>query len=126
MGIFDRQIASAERAIAKNGQAVKWLLIGEASQEGSEPWNNPNPAPVEKDVVICFLPPTAQSKYFSVLANGQSDLPSSYMRGLMKGNIDFVPTVKSTVIRDGQALTVRAVEKLSPNGEKVLYKLEFE
>lgn len=125
MARFDRQIQTALRLIAKNGEKVKWRVIDDAAApDPSQPWN-PGPAtPVDKDVVICFLPIDRQTMETFAFIKG-TDVPKGSVMGLM-GNVPFDPNLKDVVIRDGVELRIANIDLLSPNGQKILYTVVFQ
>lgn len=125
MARFDRQIQTALRLIAKNGEKVKWHVIDDAAApDPSQPWN-PGPAsPVDKDVVICFLPIDRQTMETFAFIKG-TDVPKGSVMGLM-GNVPFDPNLKDVVIRDGIELRIANIDLLSPNGQKILYTVVFQ
>lgn len=126
MGQFDRQIATALRLIKKNGQAVKWRSIANSiPTDPDKPWiGSTNPAPVEHDVFICFVPVKDQQwrKFLKYLTNTEVQIGD--LAGLM-GNVNFEPNPKDVVIRDGVELAINNIDLLSPNGQKILWTLEF-
>jgi hypothetical protein len=125
MGRFDRQIQTAKRLIAKNGQAVKWRIVRDAAPaDPSQPWKPTNPAtPVEHDVTICFLTVDKETyESLSYMTNGE--VPMGAVLGLM-GAVDFEPSLKDVVIRDGKELRLFNIEELNPNGQTILYTMVF-
>lgn len=125
MARFDRAIQTALRLIAKNGEKAKWRVIDDAAApDPSQPWN-PGPAtPVDKDVVICFLPIDRQTMETFAFIKG-TDVPKGSVMGLM-GNVPFDPNLKDVVIRNGVELRIANIDLLSPNGQKVLYMVVFQ
>ena len=125
MGRFDRQIQTAKRLIAKNGQAVKWRIVRDAAPaDPSQPWKPTNNAtPVEKDATICFLTVDKETyESLSYMTNGE--VPMGAVLGLM-GAVDFEPSLKDVVIRDGKELRLFNIDELKPNGQTILYTMVF-
>ena len=125
MARFDAQIKTALRLIAKNGQSVKWRIVRDgAPVDSSKPWKPSNPAtPVENDVSICFLTIDRQTyETLSYMAGGE--VPMGAVMGLM-GAVDFEPSLKDVVIRDGKELQLFNIQELKPNGQTILYTLVF-
>lgn len=125
MGRFDRQIQTAKRLIAKNGRAVKWRVVRDAAPaDPSQPWKPTNPAtPVEHDVTICFLTVDKDTyETLSYMAGGE--VPMGAVMGLM-GAVNFEPSLKDVVIRDGKELRLFNIEELNPNGQTILYTMVF-
>lgn len=124
MARFDRQIATAKRLIAKNGELVKWRVIDDATPtDPNKPWE-PGPAtPDDKDVTICFLPVDRQTMETFNFIKG-TEVPKGSVMGLM-GQVNFEPNLKDVVIRDGKELRIASLDVLSPNGQKILYTVVF-
>lgn len=124
MARFDRQIKTALRLIAKNGQAVKWRVIDDPTPtDPNKPWE-PGPAtPDDKDVTICFLPIDRQTMETFNFIKG-TEVPKGSVMGLM-GQVNFDPNIKDVVIREGKELRIASLDVLSPNGQKILYTVVF-
>lgn len=125
MGQFDRQIATALRLIQKNGQKVVWKSIpAETPADPAKPWNGGANVPVQSDVFICFVPVRDRDtrKFFAYLTGSEIQIGS--LAGLM-GNVPFEPNLNDVVLRDGKELRMTSIDLLSPNGQKILYTLEF-
>lgn len=125
MARFDRQIQTAKRLIAKNGQVVKWRIVRDAAPvDSSQPWKPTNPAtPVEHDATICFLTVDKDTyETLSYMAGGE--VPMGAVMGLM-GAVSFEPSLKDVVIRDGKELRLFNIEELNPNGQTILYTMVF-
>ena len=125
MGQFDRQVKTALKLIAKNGQAVKWRIVRDgAPVDSSQPWKPTQPAtPVEHDVTICFLTVNKDTyETLSYMAGGE--VPMGAVMGLM-GAVNFEPSLKDVVIRDGKELRLFNLEELNPNGQTILYTMVF-
>lgn len=125
MGQFDRQIATAQRLIAKYGQDVTWQTVVEATN-GAQPWKGTTSADTPNTAKICFVP-VRDNDWRKLLAYLKgTEVPSGKLAGLMAGNVPFDPKLKDIVVRDGVTLNVTNIDLISPNGQKVLYILEFE
>ena len=125
MARFDRQVQTAKKLIAKNGQLVKWRVVRDgAPVDSSQPWKPTQPAtPVEHDVTICFLTVDKDTyETLSYMAGGE--VPMGAVMGLM-GAVNFEPSLKDVVIRDGKELRLFNVEELNPNGQTILYTMVF-
>lgn len=125
MARFDRQVQTAKRLIAKNGQLVKWRIVRDASPANpAQPWKPTNPAtPVEEDVTICFLTVDKDTyETASYMAGGE--VPMGAVMGLM-GAVNFEPSLKDVVIRDGKEFRLENIDVLSPNGQTILYTVVF-
>lgn len=125
MARFDRQVQTAKKLIAKNGQLVKWRIVRDAAPvDTAQPWKPTNPVtPVEHDVTICFLTVDRDTyETLSYMAGGE--VPMGAVMGLM-GAVNFEPSLKDVVIRDGKELRLFNVEELNPNGQTILYTMVF-
>lgn len=125
MARFDRQVQTAKKLIAKNGQLVKWRVIRDAAPvDTAQPWKPTNPAtPVEHDVTICFLTVDKDTyETLSYMAGGE--VPMGAVMGLM-GAVNFELSLKDVVIRDGKELRLVNIEEFNPNGQTILYTMVF-
>lgn len=125
MARFDRQVQTAKKLIAKNGQLVKWRIVRDAAPvDSAQPWKPTNTAtPVEHDVTICFL--TVDKDTYETLSYMEGgEVPMGAVMGLM-GAVNFEPSLKDVVIRDGKELRLFNVEELNPNGQTILYTMVF-
>ena len=124
MAAFDRAIATAQRVIAKYGQAVIWRKVNDAANT-AEPWKPIESPDVDHDVNICFVP-IVDAQWRKLLQYlKDTEVPAGKLCGLM-GAVDFEPKLKDVVVRDGVTLRISSIDLLSPNGQKVLYTVEFE
>lgn len=126
MGQFDNQIATAKRLIKRYGQSVTWKVANQgAPVDSGEPWKPTDIAPTEHTVEICFVSEREVfwRKILSYLKG--TEVALGKLSGIMSGEIPFTPALSDTILRDGKVLTVSSVDLLSPNGQKILYTLEF-
>ena len=124
MGVYDRQIKTATRLIKEKGQVVTWKVLADgAPVDPLKPWLPSGGVPEEKEVIIVFLPHTKENKQFLRYMK-QSEVETGFLTGLM-AQVDFAPQIKDVVVRDGVELTVETIDIISPNGENILYALEF-
>lgn len=123
MGVYDRQIANAKRAIKAKGQLVTWQ-INNNSENAAEPWNPGAVAPTNKQVSILFLPINRQGQELIRLLKG-TDIATGSLSGLM-GAVDFEPKINDLVLRGNETLTIKNVDPLAPNGDVILYTIEFQ
>lgn len=122
MGEYDRQIANAQRLIARKGQLVTWRQQ-QRTPDPAKPWEVTS-APVDYAPSICFLPVDKETRQFVNYLTGSNETKVGSVIGLM-GNVAFEPSASDVVIRDGKTLEIANIELLSPNGQKVLYTIEF-
>lgn len=126
MGVYDRQIATAQRIIKAKGEACVWASqIPPTTPDPDKPWLITPGAPVEyPDVAIAFFPLERQFSELIRYLKG-TDIVGGSLYGLM-GAVDFVPQITDTVVRkDGTRLSIASIDPLAPNGEKILYTIEF-
>ncbi len=125
MGRFDRQIATAQRLIKKNGETVKWNIVRDGDPVNEDqPWKPTSIAPDQRDAIICFLPINIRSDRVLSLMQ-QSEVPICSEMGLM-GAVDFEPNLKDVVIRNGKEYRIADMDILRPNGQNILYTVYFQ
>lgn len=123
MSVYVRQIATAQRLIAKYGQAVTWRQVRNAAPvDPAQPWNVANAAPVNYPVKVVFLPPGGQAQFIALMK--ETEIPEGTVQGLMAA-VSFKPSVKDVVIRDNVELTIHSIDEIAPNGETILYTVIF-
>lgn len=129
MGIYDRQILTAKRLLFRNGQSVTWREPAApitAPTGPAQPWKPTAGIPTDyPDTRIAFFPNTKENRETLHYSN-DTDIPAGSEIGLM-GAVDFNPTLKGIVIRpDGQQLRVKSISPIKPNGEIILYTIDFD
>lgn len=125
MGVYDRQIQRAKEQIAKKGQLVTWRsLTNGAPADSSKPWKPSAANENDNPVRIVFLPLNLETRKFLSYLKG-TEVPTGSLGGLMAA-VDFEPAIKDVVIRDGKQLTIRNFDLIAPNGDPILYILEFD
>lgn len=122
MGVFDRQVATAKRLIARYGQACQWQKP--APEIEAEPgYPNVGPLPDPVPVRIAWFSPRdlgrGTEEFMAALVG--TEVSGSSEIGLMEGGVPFVPDDQDSVIRDGQGLSIKKIDRLAPNGEPILY-----
>lgn len=126
MGRFDRQIATAKAAIKKNGELCTWRAPTAATPEvGEKPWKPVADTPTDyEDISILFLPAGTINALVRFLKG--TEVPTGSTSALM-GAVAFVPSAKDVVIRsDGSELRIKSIDPLKPNGQIILYTIEFD
>lgn len=124
MGEYDRQIATAKRLIKKKGQGVTWRSIENgAPPDASKPWKTSTSTNLDNLVDIVFLPVSRENKRF-IQALGGTEVSTGFLLGYMAA-VDFEPSIKDVVIRNGEQLEVLNIDIVAPNGDPILYILEF-
>lgn len=125
MGQYDRQIASAKRLIAKYGQSVTWRQIRNGGiNNAATPWKPGASQVTEQSVQIAFFPYTTENKQLLRHLLG-TEIPVGSLTGYMSA-VNFEPTLKDTVLRDGKILSIKSIDPLAPNGQVIMYTLQFE
>jgi hypothetical protein len=123
MGVFDEEVATALELIKEFGQQVTWRQPV-STADAAEPWKAGTQTTTEHKPYICFVPVNnAQWRKFMALLKG-TEVPVGRLAGLM-GAQKFKPTLKDVVIRNGATLRINDIDELNPNGQVVLYTLEF-
>jgi hypothetical protein len=123
MAHFDRQIETALRLIQKNGQACTWRQPQRTAEVG-QPWKETEGAPLEHNVFIVFLPVTKEMREFVHYLRGNNEVKVGSVLGLM-GAVGFNPGANDAVIRDGVTLQINSIDPLAPNGQNILFTIEF-
>jgi hypothetical protein len=123
MGVFDRQIATATRVIKAKGELCQWQsAAAPVIADPTKPWIATQAAPVNRLVSILF--PTSSSDPLLKLIAGSS-IEQGKSKGLMAA-VSFVPQLTDTVTRtDGTVLAINKLDQLKPNGQSILWYLEF-
>lgn len=125
VGIFDRQIATAQRLVERYGQKVQWKsFVKGAPSDPLKPWLPTEAIDNLHDVFICFVPARDSAMRLLLASLKGSEITVGRLAGLM-GAVDFEPARTDSVIRDGVELSVDNIDLLSPNGQKILYTIEF-
>lgn len=125
MGVYDRQVASTLRKLAAKGQLVTWVPQ-DVTVSGSQPWKTtPVSTPPTFPVSIVFLSEgsSAMDALFHLIKG--TSVPDGAPRGLMGAVTGFTPTMNDTVIRGSVNLTVKSIDVVAPNGQVILYKIQF-
>lgn len=124
MGVFDRQIESAKKLIVKNGQEVIWKRTYQHIANQDEPWKESKGARVEYKVMMAFLPVDYKNQQFKRY-RFETDIEVGTIAGYM-GQVDFEPSLRDVVIRDGKTYVIKNIDPIDPNGQGViLYVIEL-
>lgn len=122
MAIYDRQIATATRLVAKYGQSVVWRKVGILTPDPSQPWENTNGTTVDNSVKMVFLTKWRDELLLKYLKG--TDIPTGANFGLM-GVQSFVPAINDYVVRGSDNYIVKDIDIISPNGTPILYIVSF-
>ena len=123
MGVFDRQIATAKRLIAKNGRLVIWRVILDGTMvDPLKPWE-PGAAQVTDypDTPIVFLPTGYKGE--TTLFRSKTGEQSSGTFQILMGAVPFEPSNKDVIIDGSIEYRIDYIDKLAPNGDAILYTI---
>lgn len=120
MGVYDRQIATAQRLIREKGQSVTWRSVRDgAPGDSSQPWKPGAAVNTDNTVNMVFLPPDRRnSEFLRLLAD--TELPKGDVLGYM-GAVSFTPSLKDIIIRGSETYTITSLDHLQPNEESILW-----
>ena len=129
MGVFDRQIATAQRLIRRNGRLVYFRVSTPGAPiDPNKPWILGDPTSVIHSVPMVLLPRDIRTERFmAALAGTDTVTGSDY--GLM-GAVPFTVEPNQHIYSDQAATnvlrTIRNFDLLAPNGDPILYTIQFE
>lgn len=126
MAVFTDEIAMATEMIQENGELCQWVSNSNVTPNSAQPWKTaaPNSPPTPVQVRIVFVSPGNKLSALVHLLQGTS-VPEGGPSGLM-AQVPFQPEIDDAVVRSsGEKLTIKDFNEVSPNGEVVLYKLDF-
>ena len=123
---FDRAIKTVLKLVAKNGQTVTFKHTNQSVPNVNEPWNMVESLPNTQDIKMVFLSPSSNSQVGKELLQylTGTSVPTGKIRGYC-GPFNYVPKLNDVFIRNGQTLIISAVDTLSPNGQTIMYIVEF-
>lgn len=128
MGVFDRQIESVKRLIEKYGELITFKRLAYTVSDPNKPWLQTEIPETNKDLKIVFLSPGASAstlfgrELLQYLKGTQTI--TGEVRGYMASG-SIVPRQNDIVIRNGKEIKISAIDILNPNGQDILYTLEF-
>jgi hypothetical protein len=122
MGVFDRQIAQALRQIAAKGEACFWnVASAPLSDDPTTPWIATDTTTPPIPVFILFT--SSPNTGYKIKAG--SNVEQNISKGIM-ASVTFTPQLSDTVTRsDGTVLQLDSIDPLKPNGQVIMYYLEF-
>lgn len=126
MGVYDSAIATAKRLIAAKGEVVSWQPAADPTAAAEDtPWIQGEPTAADaRRVAIVFLP-IDRSNQQLIRALGGTELVTGNVYGLM-GAVDFPVEFDAVITRsDGSTVALVNADKLAPNGDVILWTLEF-
>jgi hypothetical protein len=117
VGIYDKEIASAKADIEAAGESVVWRSVG-AAEDSTTPWRPTGVAVTESDVSILFTDEvTSYDK--------SGEVQTTVMKNCIMHAVDFEPSLKDFVVRGNKTLNVSKIRPLSPNGQTIMYYVDF-
>lgn len=120
--IYQRQIDAAKRLIRSKGQLVLWRQFTDSPT--STKWK-PEPAiSTDYNVYVTFFPIMSVMKEFLRYMK-DSDVPVGSVQGYMAAQT-FEPTLRDIVIAGSDTYNVKSINNLAPNGDTILYIIEFD
>lgn len=125
MSKFSSKVKLAQRLIKSNGQDVQWVKQNEVA-DANQPWKAViGPEPKSFPCKILFL--RAGSGSYNALFHliKGTDAVTGAPKALMASQDAFTPEITDTIIRDGSVMVVKSIDPLAPNGELILYTIEF-
>ena len=128
MGVFDRQIATAKRLIAKYGEPVTWHSAPTSvPSDDDQPWNGTDVKPIDRPGIRVAFFPTNSSIGQLIRMMRNSDIPTGNELGYMAQVPFEVSSLDTLTRRNGSVYRIKNIDPLDPNGEGViLYTLEFQ
>jgi hypothetical protein len=122
MGEYDRSIIRTLAVIKRKGQLVTWRQLNR-TPDISEPWKVTS-AQVDKTPSVLFLTVNKETRETLHYMRDSNELKDGAVVGLM-GAVDFTPALADVVIRNGKQLNIASIDTLAPNGQPILYTIEF-
>ncbi len=123
MGVYDTQIATAKRLIAAKGQLVTWRQLPTTLPDSDKPWQPSADMPNDFDAKIVFITMNRMGRELLRFLSG-TEVTTGTVRGLMAAS-SFEPSTKDVIFRDNKTLRIISIDPLCPNGETILYTIEF-
>jgi len=126
MGVFTEEIEFVKQDIDEFGKDLVWRkLINTDLPDEAKPWQ-PGDYDVEDFPVRILLIPFNKEDRQTQKYPKDSSISSGSVMGLMAaGGLEFEPKLRDVVIDGEQQIKVTNINKLSPNGEDILYFLEL-
>lgn len=129
MGVFDRQVASAQRMIKKYGEPCTWVQVTNgAPSDSSKPWIPSAANEVSTPCIIAFFPTDQQTQKKIQAMFDASEVPMGMETGYMGQTVGVNPTLKDIIVRkDGTIARILNIDTINPNGEQdILYTITVE
>lgn len=118
MATFDRQIATAQRLIAKYGREVSLVTYSEAVQDPAMPWRSVGAAETAQSVRGVFL------SYEQKHVDGTLVQAGDQKVYIPAAGLASPPALKGEVRAGAERWRIERVAPLAPNGRPILYELQ--
>lgn len=119
VGTFTGQINVAQKLIDKFGQTLIICRVTDAARvDPADPGILGTPTITDFTVTGVFVGFELQQ------INGTTIQRGDQLVLVAAKNLTIEPTSKDTIVRDGEKWEIVSVEKVDPNGEKILFKLQ--
>jgi hypothetical protein len=128
MGTFDEEIETVKELVEEFGELITFKRLSYTVSDPDKPWIQTEIPGTQKDLKIIFLSPGASAstlfgrELLQYLKGSQTI--TGEVRGYMASG-SIVPKQNDIVIRKGKELKISAIDILNPNGQDILYTLEF-
>lgn len=120
MGVYDRQVALAERLIREKGKALNIVRI--VPVPGPNPWDDDVPTEVLDPCYGVFLNFNQKDLETQSATPGISEVSASDRKVLIAAAATTAAPTRADVLRDADGdWSIEYVQALSPNGEQILY-----
>lgn len=122
--MFERQITSTLKLIAKYGTQVVWNQPrGSLPTDPQKPWDIMGREEATFLVNMLFLPVNRQEKAFLSYLR-EAPVPTGRELGYL-GKSTFEPALQDVIIRDGVPMSVVNIDRIAPSGVPILYVVEL-
>ncbi len=131
--MYESQIQTALRLIARKGKTVVWRKLASAIVDENKPWNVSEDSlnNVDKNVSMVFLPVSRVGQEY-VRLSAKGDIPEGSLYGLI-GSQSFMQTLDDAkgcindVVVDGEKeLRIKNISPIAPNGTIIIAYVEFD
>lgn len=120
MAMYDRQVQTAKRLIAKYGVPVPVSMHTITTPDPTKPWETEES--IETGTFpVCFLPVDKQTLSTLSMMPG-TEVPVGAVLGYM-GAIPFNIDMTATIEHDGKTWAIHYMDKLAPNGRIILHTM---
>lgn len=129
--IFARQIATAQRLIAKSGQQRIWRQPAKTIGDQTKPWLQTQGAPLDFQVKLVFFPQTRIGHELIRLISG-TEVSGGEVQAYMAFTPGLIPTIDDILlasvpmqVQSDAELRIFSIDPLAPNGDVILYDVKF-